>query len=502
MKKIIGVISFLAIFGHWMPFAGAQSALDIYRISDQRLLGTARAAGTNTNMTGIGADFTTLSANPAGIAQFRLSELVISPTVQVNSISSLLNGNDANTATDETKVKMRLPNIGMVFAKQSEKNRNLNFAFGVGLNGYVSNNYDFSYTGKSDGSIQERFEGWARGNDYGTDPFESDLAEDVGIFWTDSQGTLERDPDGSLIYDYKDFRGTHLDKFQFVNSNGRYSELALSAGFNAGNKLLAGVTIGVPIYRFNESKTYQERDDDGAVTYFEELVFKEYKTSRGIGINAKLGLIYKPVNSILIGATVASPSFVKITDVFNTSLEYTYLDNQLYNGYAESPEGTIDYNVRTPLKLGGSVGAIFGKNGFLNAEVEYQDFSKSNIKIKSDNIADRSIQDDINREIGLNYRSVLRFNMGGEIAIPFFRFRAGYGLSQSPFVGETGFLPSFGLGLGFKGEKMFVDLAYRQWRSNNGYDPFYFVFEENQKAAVNQKVTDRAIIATIGFNLY
>ena len=43
----------------------AQSALDVLRLSDQTLIGTGRAAGTNTNMSGIGADFTTLSSNPA-----------------------------------------------------------------------------------------------------------------------------------------------------------------------------------------------------------------------------------------------------------------------------------------------------------------------------------------------------------------------------------------------------------------------------------------------------
>ena len=68
--------------------------------------------------------------------------------------------------------------------------------------------------------------------------------------------------------------------------------------------------------------------------------------------------------------------------------------------YAESPEGTIDYKIRTPMKLSGSVGGIIGKFGFVNAEVEYQDYSKGHMRIVSDNLYDKDVEEKIEEFAG------------------------------------------------------------------------------------------------------
>ncbi|MBK6373757.1 MAG: hypothetical protein IPF67_11420 [Saprospiraceae bacterium] len=118
MKNILFKTVILASAFFAISNIEAQSALDVLRLSDQTLIGTGRAAGTNTNMSGIGADFTTLSSNPAGIAQYRKSEIMLSPTVTHSNIESTLLGGSVGAPVDESKTKFRLPNLGIVIAKE------------------------------------------------------------------------------------------------------------------------------------------------------------------------------------------------------------------------------------------------------------------------------------------------------------------------------------------------------------------------------------------------
>ena len=471
----------------------AQSALDVLRVSNQTLLGTGRAAGTNTNLGGIGADFTSLSFNPAGIAQFRKSELILSPTVtNTKTESTLLNGSQGPTIKDN-KAKFRLPNLGLVIA--GSKNEKVSYAFGFGINGFTDNNQNFQFSGKSKGSISERFAALGNNLDLNQlDNFEAGLAYDTELL-------IDQRDDGSYSYDYENFKDVELDKYQNVQATGRYNEVAFSGGVNLGNKFLVGATIGIPSYRYNETKVYQELDKADEVPFFEEVQFREYKSLSGVGVNAKLGLMFKPINNLVLGASIHSPSFISITDNFSTELDYRFVfENELNDNTSESPEGTIDYTITTPLKAQGSIGAILGKFGFVNAEIEYQDYSSSKIKIDSENLFDKQVEDNINGDIKANYKSAIKINFGAEIAaIENFRFRAGIGVAQSPYIDQKEFLPNFGFGLGYRSDFFFLDLAYRQWKSENGYQP-YFITDAAQ-TLVTQKLTQSAFVLTLGFKL-
>ena len=492
MKKILLNLS-IAAFLMTGAEVQAQSALDVLRLSNQTLLGTGRSAGTNTNLGGIGADFTSLSFNPAGIAQYRKSEIMFSPTVTNTSTESILLNGSQGDAIKDNKTKFRLPNLGLIIA--NSKNSKVSYAFGVGVNGFVDNNQNFQFSGKSAGSISERFSALANGSS----PEQLDNFE-AGLAW-DTELLIDQRDDGSYSYDYENFQNVELNKYQNVRATGRYNEVAFSGGVNLGNKFLLGATIGIPVYRYNETKVYQERDLSDAVEYFEEIQFREYKSLSGVGVNAKLGAMYKPVNNIIIGASIHSPSFISISYNFSTELDYSFtFENELNSNTSESPEGTIDYTVTTPMKAQGSIGAILGRFGFVNAEVEYQDYGTSKIKIDSDNLFDKQVEDQINSDIKANYKSALKINFGAEIAaIENFRIRAGIGVAQSPYAGENEFLPNFGLGFGYRTDFLFLDLGYRQWKSENGYEP-YFITQAN-RTLVNQKLTQSAFVLTIGFKL-
>lgn len=479
----------------WITFqqAHGQSALDVLRVSNQTLLGTGRASGTNSNMSGIGADFTTLSSNPAGIAQYRMSEVMISPTVVSNSSEMQLVEGSQRPVNNDNKTKFRLPNVGLIIAHQSDEK--VSYAFGLGINGFQDNSQNGLFRGKSKGSITERFA--ALGN--GLNPDHLDNYE-AGLAW-DVEALVQQRPDGTYSYDYENYKDVELNKYQSIQASGRYNEMALSGGVNLSNKLLLGATIGVPMYKYNERKLYQERDDQEVVPFFDQIQFREYKVATGVGINGKFGLMFKPINSLIIGAAIHSPTFLKITDNFSTDLRYNFtFNNEKMDKYAESPEGTIDYKIRTPMKLSGSVGGIIGKFGFVNAEVEYQDYSKGHMRIVSDNLYDKDVEEKINNEISANYTSALKVNLGIEVAaIEQFRLRAGIGFAQSPYVDQREFKPNFGFGVGYRADFFFLDLGYRQWKSSYGYQP-YFISNASQ-TIVTQNLTQNAVVLTLGFKM-
>ncbi|MBK7739724.1 MAG: hypothetical protein IPI42_03940 [Saprospiraceae bacterium] len=491
MKRLIfGILMYGFVLANSVS---AQSSLDVLRLSGQNLLGTARAAGTNTTMNGVGADFTTLSSNPAGIAQYRLSEIMVTPSVVDNRTKSRLADGSERPETSDSKTKFRLPNLGLVIAKQNSDR--MSYAFGFGINGYVDNSQNSLFRGRSKGSIVERFAALANGLS-----LEQLDNYEAGLAW-DTEALVQQRPDGSYSFDYEDYKDQELNKYQSISASNRYNDIAISGGINLNNKILVGASIGIPTFNYNERKIYQEQDDIGAVPYFDQLQFREYKSASGVGVNGKLGIIFKPINNILIGAAIHTPSFISVTDNFSTDLRYVFTFNsEKKNNYKESPEGTIDYKVTTPMRLLGSIGCIIGKFGFVNAEVEYQDYSGSKIRIDSDNLYDKQVEEQINGEIKANYTSTVKVNLGIEVAaIEHFRIRAGVGFAQTPFVGQRNFYPNFGLGLGYRSDVFFLDLGFRQWRSENGYQPYYIT--QASQTLVNNKLTNSAVLLTIGFKL-
>jgi len=493
MKKLLSLILLLTI--HNSLFS--QSAEDALRLSESPLLGTSRSVGTNTGMGSIGGDFSSTSFNPAGLAQYSFSEFVLTPGIQFVKTISLLIGNNLNQNTEDKKTRFIMPNMGLVFASPRAEGQENKFVFGLGYNSYQTSSRDFNFQGKSKGSISERFAALANGlapNEL--DNYEAGLAYDTYVL-------IDQNPDKSWNYDYQGYEGVELSKEQIVSSRSRQSEFNISGAVKSGKMFMAGATIGIPVTNYTEEKNYYESDPTDAVPYFEKIRFGEVKTSKGVGINAKAGVIIRPINALSIGLAIHSPSLVAIKEDFSTRLAYSYLST---TGVATldtlSPEGTIDYTVFTPMKLIGSLGSIIGKHAFINADVTWVNYTSSRIKIKSSNAYDKESERITNREIKDNYKSAIQINLGGEYAFNNgFRIRGGYGMAQSSLKGDDKFYPSFAVGAGYRKNKFFLDLGYRNVQSSRTYEPYIISGNVNQ-TLVTQDFVNTAITATLGFKLY
>ncbi|MFZ2900684.1 MAG: hypothetical protein WA004_18775 [Saprospiraceae bacterium] len=485
--KILAFLSFL--------LAGslhAQVAYDALRFSFYpEPGGTARTVGVGGAINAFGADFAVLSGNPAGLAAFRRSEFTFSPEIYSARNKTLLDGNDFNVQQSESRSGLNINNLGLVIASQPMASKWKTINFGVGINRTATFTQTLFFEGASPGSLTHRFIDKAQGLEpEDLDNFEEGLAYDVGAIYPDNNNP------GSY---FNDFGPTEeVFKSQVVRTQGSISEMVISLAGNYEEKLELGVTVGVPFLNFTENKTYRESDDGDNNPVFNELIYQEYVNISATGINLKLGMIYKPVHAIRIGAAFHTPTSFSVDDRYSTSMTYDYDFNGNFRYEQDSPEGSYEYRLRTPWRAIGSGGILFGKVGFLGAEVEYADYSAAAFNFnQAQNPDDQTYERELNREIADSYQSAFIVRLGGEIVLDIFRIRAGYNLVTSPFADESFARPIYSAGFGVREQNFFLDLAYRRSFTTGEYFPYPSRAE--LQPTVDTETTIQHFLLTLGF---
>ena len=473
--------------------APAQNTTDALRYSTFNTLGTARSIGVGGSMSAIGADFSMISLNPAGLASYRSSEFMISPTFFSNTTRSTLRGSDGAEQSGDVD-EFLLSNLGFVFASQPIGTKWKTSNFAIGFNKVADFHQRFEFAGRSIGSITDRWLELADG--LGPDNlggFEEGLAYSSGAIY---------DFDEDLIYesDY-DLNRTNLFKTQTVEARGFSTELVFAYATNYNEKLLFGLSVGVPILSFDEEKRYIEEDEaSDEIPFFNDLRYDEFLSTSGNGINFKFGTIYKITNFVSVGAAFHSRTRYSLTDNFVTELEYDYTDSN-GNSVLEntSPDGSFNYTLRTPWTLVGSVGAIIRKSGFLSAEIQYTDFSTAEFDFTTQGNGNafleeqREANDDIRSQLG----EALRLKVGGELALKNWRLRSGLILQQSPFSDDNAFDETINAGLGFRTGQFFFDFAYQFFTVDQGYLPYSVsAFEQ---PLVENDVRNSRFFLTLGY---
>lgn len=478
----------------------AQTASDALRFSYiPQYGGTARTVGVGGAMGALGGDFATISMNPAGLATYRMSEFTYSPGFHASKAGSeLLNSGTGSTTQRSTHFAS--DNLGLVFARQpnDSKWKTVNFSFGY--NRFQDFNSRTFYEGTTQGSMTARWRD-AANIDKNFDPFEGALAVETDAIY---KGVVLGSRDSVWITDFDAKPSAGVHKSQLTETAGSLGEMSFALAGNYNEKLQLGMTLGVPLLRYTESKTYKEVDKSKEIPFFDEMLYEQNLTTSGSnslasGINLKLGAIIRPVQFLRIGLAVHSPTTFWLNDRYDSKLTYTYTVNsgKTYNPEASSPDGDGNYTLTTPWRALGSLAFLFGKSGFLSADVEYTDHSKSNFAFGKNDI---DYQNEVNRDITTRYKSAINARFGGEYAYDIFRFRGGIGLNTSPRTDKDFVNTTYSLGAGLRGKSFFMDLAWQRRQQKENYTPYKLV---ETQANLEQKVTNaytfNDIVLTFGF---
>jgi hypothetical protein len=441
----------------------AQLPSDALRYSYLQPSGTARFVGAGGAFSAIGADFGVLSTNPAGLAWFRSSEVVLTPGIKFTHTETGLPG-AGNYAWDDDKSNFKFDNVGVVFHTTPKSKAWKTFNVGIGFNRQASFQQSVYYQGIANGTILNDFYGEVdqvvNNNGGSIDdlyPFGARLAVDADAIY-------DIDEDGVYDYDFGANPDAAIQRTHALSTRGSLNEMVLSMAGNYDEKLMVGFTVGVPFVNYTLEGEYTETDVNAQVDSFETLSYTEYLRTEGVGVNFKLGIIYR-VNSMLrLGAAVHSPTLLGLTDTYNNSFSYEYSAfGGRYTDEADSPEGTTDYRLRTPWRANASAAFIFQKYGFLSADVELVDYSAATFNFTADipSSDNQEAEREVNRAIQTAYQQAVNLRLGGELALENFRFRAGVNLLGNPVEGESGFRTAYTAGAGVRSKAFFLDLGYR-----------------------------------------
>lgn len=427
--------------------ATAQNDIDAMRYSQITFGGTARFASMAGSMGALGGDISTLSFNPAGIAVYRKTELSFTPSVFSEHTSSTYNGSNST----DRKLNFNFGNIGLVTTLDlvgQDNNtgwQSVNFGFGynrksnfhsrTSIQGYnTTSSLLDTYVADANGHSPEKFDG-----------FSTDLAWQTYLINPDTNGTL--------LYNHVI---THYGEMQkkSIESKGSMGETVISFGGNYRNKVFAGATLGIISAKYTEQSIYEEVDEKDSIKGFKSFAYTQDLSSKGNGVNFKIGLIYKPTDWMRIGGAVHTPSIISFKDQYSSSMK-SDLENVSHD--TTSPQGSFDYSITTPFKAIGSLGFIIHKNALLNVDYEYVDYSYAEIN------SHPNVFSDVNNTIHSKYTSTYNLRFGGEFRLDPITFRAGYARYGSPFKSGANVdanRTSYTAGIGFRENDYYIDFAY------------------------------------------
>lgn len=492
MIRIVLVLLSIALY----QSATAQTLDDAVRYSFLPQQNTARSLGAGGTMSPLGADISVATVNPAGIAEFRKSEIVLGFGVPIVSTDATLGGDTANRDT----LGFKLSNLGLVIASETGRSKIKRLNFSLGLNQLADFHDNILYDGITPGSRTERFIEQANLRTIEElDPFEGGPAFDVDLI---------SDDDGDTFYesDFFTFEEEIL-KVETIQRSGTYHEFFLNLAANHNNKLSFGATIGFPIINFNERRVYLEEDLFSIVPNFFDFQFIQNLNTSGAGVNFKGGIIYKLNPKIRISAAVHSPTWLMLTDIFSTSLDFFTDDINVDGLISESPEGEFEYSLRTPWRALAGISTVYragNLRGFFTGEVEYVDYTNSsfNLTANSNDPVDQFFEDDLNGEISEQLGQAINVRVGAELAISKFRVRVGAGLLQEPFEDSNFAEVDLQLngGLGWRENKWYVDLAFSSRQQTQNFTPFRLLdASNNQVVGLDSRISQLAL--TVGYKI-
>lgn len=483
-------------------FLLAQNDGDAIRFSQYFPMGTARSVAMGSAFGALGADFSALSINPAGIGVYRKSELTFTPDIYYDKTKSAFYSQNYS----DFKYKFLFNNMGGVFAFNSNRDKGwVGAALGVGYNRLADYNRNITISAfNTQSSLLDEFVFCADKID--TSRLDANyewlawktyliyLPDNENMPWAYASGMNFFDFDqGQWVRNYGQSQERH------IVTKGGIDEYSLTFGANYSHMLYIGMSLGLNRLLCDESKVHTEWDANNAIDYFQSFTFSEYFYTRGTGFTAKFGIIAKPVEMVRLGFSLHLPTFYNLESEFSTSMKSYFDSGDPSSLSARSIVTVTDYQVVTPLRMVFSGGLQFGKMGVLSADYELIDYTTAKIDGDLDNY------DDINKNIQNYYKSTGNLRLGGELKLGNLALRAGYAHYGSPYVaGQLNAKASQSIlstGFGVRSSNVFVDFAYAYAMRDVRHRMYYAGFEEENGVEYYSqlKQSTSRFMATIGF---
>jgi len=247
---------------------------------------------------------------------------------------------------------------------------------------------------------------------------------------------------------------------------------------------------------FIYSSIFQETDPNNKTKSLNKIIYKENYTTKGSGIGAKIGLIYKALSWLRLGAAVHTPVKYELTDNYwYDTYSSIKIDNKNIISDINSDINFFDYHIKTPMKLVGAVSFIFQKKASINIEYNYMDYSKMQLSTMTSS----SEFDNSNNKINELFKASHNIKLGGEYRWKNLSFRAGAVFLDSPYkkstINKNAFTLVYSSGIGLNYNLFYMDFAMSYTQRNS----YYFPYEANNIEAYKLRENLYQFVATTGF---
>ncbi|WBO84261.1 OmpP1/FadL family transporter [Hymenobacter yonginensis] len=483
--------------------------VDALRFSQTQPSGTARTLGIGGANVAVGADLSSLVTNPAGLGLYQRSEFSFTPGLGLSNADATGFG----ATTSDSRNSLHVASLGAAFVRRrpdADNNAWRGGTLAIGFNRTNDYNQRFRYRGQPDPSqdILQRF----------NDP-EISVANAEQQF-NSGYRTLDGLAYGALLTDYyytngqprdsvlglsRPFEDTgRLTQDEVVLTTGSQTQFDIGYGASYRDRLYVGGAIGIVSTRYNSTSTLtaSEAEPNGN-TAFNSLTYREIVETRGSGINARIGAIYRFNDAVRFGASIQTPTLTTLSETYSSSLSANFdrpvrVGNQSYTSREVSTGTTpFDYLLTSPFRASGGVTAVIGKYGFISGDVEYVNYSQARL-----NTAENQVDNDFgpdNTAIKGLYQSAVNVRVGGELRLDVFRLRAGYArygdaYRQSDFDRTQNYYTG---GAGIRQNNFFLDVAGVYGTSKRFYSPY--TLSTNNTPVVSVDASRFTTTVTAGF---
>lgn len=450
-------------------FAFGQNEVDVYRLSNTYVQGSARFDAMGGSFGALGAESGCIGINPAGFGRASVSSFsfgVIGTTVKTTSRFN------ENTSSMEA-LKVRIPNLaGTIVSDVSSSNSGLIYTqISFGMNRIANFNNSFNYSGQQFESLLDVFASGAAGIDpntlYDYQPYTASLAYQ----------TYAIDPDANNNYYPRLNSGDVIHNRTVVNKGG-INEFYFAISANYIDKIYFGASISYNTINFSESVLHKETLTDTSGVSLRSFVYQYDYTTKGGGTNLKLGAVFLPTDFLRLGVALHTPTFYQLTDESTANMQALHNDGMKTVDPSLIPSDKYKYRIWTPTKFVGSLGLVFGDNGCVNVDLEYLNYGWGRLKTTNDEAYVGYDYAAENKVVKDQLVDALNIRVGGEWAINnTFFVRGGYGYYPKGDTLARSYGKSYSQtisgGLGFRINRVYIDLSVRYLMQSSVYKAFY-----------------------------
>lgn len=343
---------YILLLGLICPLSIAQ---DVQRFAERGVLGTARYVGMGGAMTAIGGDPSAVKDNPAGLGLYRRSELSISMDEAIDRTQA------AGTGMSYQRSQFAVPQASAVWAwGHPNKQRGMIYNnFMLSINRLTSYHRDIEVEGNAMGMLPTiclLTEGLA-------ETFLQNLPwDDDEIGWLSILGY-----EGYMIDPVGDTKWSPAVEMTrgklSISETGSADQYTLSWGANISNQWYVGVNLNVPTLAYTKRTTLYETDR------IHSAELKSMFHVSGLGVNGGLGMIYRPIQSLRIGASFHTPTIMRLSMQTEGDMRST-VAGQSYEILTPA-SGVVEMELLSPWRTSVSVAGQIGSTALIAAQYDY-----------------------------------------------------------------------------------------------------------------------------------